>query len=84
MTTEPGPEDCAIGVAGTVEAGPPGLNAGGGGELHAAKPTQIRPAQTRPADLVARVVVHAVAAVRAAVVGAVAVRAVVILAVRGR
>src|SRR5262249_61558893 len=43
MITEPGPDDCAIGVAGAVDTGPPGLNAGGGGELHAAKAT--RPAQ---------------------------------------
>ena len=40
MTTEPGPDDCAIGVAGAVEAGPPGLNAGGGAELQAARKAQ--------------------------------------------
>jgi hypothetical protein len=36
MTTEPGPDEVAIDVAGAVDAGPPGLNAGGAGELHAA------------------------------------------------
>src|SRR5258705_12472679 len=36
MTTEPGPDEVAIGVAGAVDAGPPRSNAGGGGELHAA------------------------------------------------
>src|SRR5882724_7802328 len=46
MTTEPGPDEVAIGVAGAVDAGPPGLNAGGGGELHAARPEQIRTVQT--------------------------------------
>jgi hypothetical protein len=45
MITEPGPDDCAIGVAGAVDAGPPGLNAGGGGELQAARPEQISTAQ---------------------------------------
>src|SRR5947208_3897452 len=42
MITEPGPDEVAIGVAGAVDAGPPGLNAGGGGELHAVRPEQIR------------------------------------------
>src|SRR6266700_3280043 len=46
MTTEPGPDEVAIGVAGAVEAGPPGLNAGGGGELHAVRPEQNRAVQT--------------------------------------
>ena len=46
---EPGPDEVAIGVAGAAEAGPPGLNAGGGGELHAVRPEQIRAAQIRDA-----------------------------------
>src|SRR6185437_2757151 len=46
MTTEPGPDEVAIGVAGAVEAGPPGLNAGGGGELHPVRPEQTRAVQT--------------------------------------
>ena len=41
MTTEPGPDEVAIGVAGAVDAGPPGLNAGGAGELHAANPITV-------------------------------------------
>src|SRR5690348_14107643 len=49
MTTEPGPDEVAIGVAGAADAGPPGLNAGGGGELHAARPEQTRTAQIRDA-----------------------------------
>src|SRR5437868_3660425 len=53
MTTEPGPEDCATAVADAVEAGPPGLNAGGGGELHATRPEQIRPEQKMAARVVA-------------------------------
>src|ERR1700748_1122524 len=77
MTTEPGPDEVAIGVAGAADAGPPGLNAGGGGELHAARPRQTR------ADQISRtgaVVVRAGAAVvRAAAVvvraGAAVVRA---------
>src|SRR5580693_6228076 len=48
-TTEPGPDEVAIGVAGAVEAGPPGLNAGADGELHAVSPEQTRAAQTRAA-----------------------------------
>src|SRR5439155_535061 len=39
MITEPGPDEVAIGVAGAVDAGPPGLNAGADGELHAATGT---------------------------------------------
>src|SRR5712675_1532612 len=49
MTTEPGPDEVAIGVAGAVDAGPPGLNAGGAGELHAARPEQTRTVQTKAA-----------------------------------
>src|SRR2546429_7617671 len=45
MITEPGPDEVAIGVAGAGDAGPPGLNAGGGGELHAGRPEQIRTGQ---------------------------------------
>src|SRR5436190_24277650 len=49
MTTEPGPAEVAIGVAGAADAGPPGLNAGGGGELHAVRPEQARAVQTKAA-----------------------------------
>ena len=49
MTTEPGPDEVAIGVAGAADAGPPGLNAGGGGELHAVRPAQTRTVQTSAA-----------------------------------
>src|ERR1700716_4202939 len=66
MTTEPGPDEGAIGMAGAAEAGPPGLNAGGGGELHAVRPAQTRTVQTSAAqvavvadDRVARVAVVA-------------------------
>src|SRR5882724_764456 len=62
MTTEPGPEDCATAVADAVEADPPGLNAGGGGELHPARPVQIRPEQR----IAARVLARMAGAVRAA------------------
>src|SRR2546421_11714688 len=39
MITEPGPDDCAIGVAGAGDARPPRVNAGADGGLHAAKGT---------------------------------------------
>src|SRR2546423_14572208 len=71
MTTEPGPEDCAIGVAGTVEAGPPGLNAGGADELQATRPEQIRAVQMRAARLAAmRVIAARASAARAGAGGA--------------
>src|SRR6266571_4218693 len=63
MTTEPGPDEVAIGVAGAVEAGPPGLNAGGGGELHAVRPEQNRAVQTTAVRISrARVAVETTAA----------------------
>src|SRR6266550_5137574 len=68
MTTEPGPDEVAIGVAGAVDAGPPGLNAGGAGELHAARPEQTRTVQTKAAR--AAVVAADARAARAAVVAA--------------
>src|SRR5690349_17866351 len=52
MTTEPGPAEVAIGVAGAVDAGPPGLNAGGAGELHAARSEQTRTVQIKAARAV--------------------------------
>src|SRR5437016_5107941 len=64
LASDPGPEDCATAVADAVEAGPPGLNAGGGGELHATRPEQTRPEQIRPEQkMAARVVVAARAGV---------------------
>src|SRR5438876_8657520 len=76
MTTEPGPDEVAIGVAGAVEAGPPGLNAGGGGELQAARPEQTRTVQTSAARVVlvantraARMVVAGTRAPRVAAAG---------------
>src|SRR6266702_3296498 len=68
MTTEPGPDEVAIGVAGAVDAGPPGLNAGGAGELHAARPEQTRTVQIRAVRAVVVVVAADARAARAAVV----------------
>src|SRR2546429_9708927 len=44
MITEPGPDDCAIGVAGAGDARPPGVNAGADGGLPAGQGATAAPA----------------------------------------